>query len=35
MSRVWWTSDTHFGHANIVDYCKRPFDSVGGEWTRR
>ena len=30
MSRVWWTSDTHFGHANIVDYCKRPFELRGG-----
>ena len=21
----WWTSDHHFGHANIIRYCARPF----------
>ncbi len=25
---VWFTSDTHFHHANIVKYCDRPFGHV-------
>ena len=24
----WWTADHHFGHANIIGYCDRPFASV-------
>lgn len=24
----WFTSDTHWGHNNIVDFCKRPYASV-------
>jgi len=25
---IWVTADQHFGHANIVRLCKRPFDDV-------
>jgi calcineurin-like phosphoesterase family protein len=27
---VWFTSDLHFGHARIVDYCDRPFRNRDG-----
>jgi len=25
---TFFTADTHFGHRNIINYCKRPFTSV-------
>lgn len=25
---LFFTSDTHFGHENIINFCKRPFSSV-------
>ena len=26
--RTWFTSDMHFGHSKIIDYCNRPYSSV-------
>lgn len=28
MSRTFFTSDTHFFHKNIIEFCKRPYGSV-------
>ena len=28
MSRIWFTADSHFGHANIIKLCNRPFQDI-------
>jgi len=26
--RNWFSADTHFGHANLIEYCNRPYRNV-------
>jgi len=26
--KTWFSADTHFGHPNIIKYCKRPFGNI-------
>lgn len=28
MSQRWFTSDTHFGHLNVINFCNRPFKDL-------
>lgn len=28
ITKIWFTSDTHFGHQNILRFCERPFVSI-------
>lgn len=28
MPVIWFTSDTHFGHANVLGFCNRPWDDI-------
>jgi calcineurin-like phosphoesterase family protein len=28
MSNIWFTADTHFGHKKIIEFCKRPYETV-------
>ena len=31
MAEVWFTSDFHLGHFNIIRYCNRPFADTQGD----
>jgi calcineurin-like phosphoesterase family protein len=26
--KIWFTADLHFGHRNVIPYCKRPYKNV-------
>lgn len=28
IDKTWFTSDTHFYHKNVIEYCKRPFSDI-------
>jgi len=28
MNNIWFVSDMHFGHKNMLPYCNRPFESI-------
>lgn len=28
VQKIWFTSDLHFGHRNVIRFCERPFSSV-------
>lgn len=28
MENIWFTSDSHFGHTKILEYCSRPFKTI-------
>ena len=28
MEKIWFTADSHWGHANAIRYDKRPYESV-------
>jgi calcineurin-like phosphoesterase family protein len=28
LGQIWFTADQHFGHKNIIDFCKRPFSDI-------
>ena len=35
---IYYTADTHFGHANVVEMCERPYpyvDAMNAAWNER
>lgn len=35
MPNLWFTSDQHFGHRNVITYCNRPFGRFYNRWLKR